>query len=482
MYTIPANFYTHSREQANSLPACHEGNQSAQPAERLLQGIWLHQRLLREQLRTLDGQSLRVLHPGFWNREAGPDFRGAVLQFGGESPRSGDVEVDLQSSGWRDHGHDQNPSFRKVVLHVVWSADKKSNHPLPTIALESFLDGPLSELSSWLGNSALEEMPSALLGQCSAPLRNLDATRLSELLRQAAQSRFKAKAVQFQARARQCGWEQSLWEGLFRSLGYKHNIWPMQRLAELLPELGLRSSPNKPSILVLQATLLGVGGLLPLHLIPDRPSTNHYLREIWDVWWRERENASGCILPRTLWCFHGLRPANHPQRRLALAAHWLGEGHLLARLEKWFQEPIPDRLLPDSLLKLLQVAKDDFWSWHCTFRSSRLAKPQPLLGSQRATDIAINVILPWFWARADSGRNPTLKGVAIQRYFAWPRGEDNSLLRLARQRLLGGALPRSLASAAAQQGLLQIVRDFCAHSNAICEQCGFPELVRSLQS
>jgi hypothetical protein len=27
--------------------------------------------------------------------------------------------------------------------------------------------------------------------------------------------------------------------------------------------------------------------------------------------------------------------------------------------------------------------------------------------------------------------------------------------------------------------LLQIVRDFCEHSNALCESCRFPELVRS---
>jgi len=35
-----------------------------------------------------------------------------------------------------------------------------------------------------------------------------------------------------------------------------------------------------------------------------------------------------------------------------------------------------------------------------------------------------------------------------------------------------------LRGVAAQQGLIQIVRDFCDHSNAICENCRFPELVR----
>ena len=75
---------------------------------------------------------------------------------------------------------------------------------------------------------------------------------------------------------------------------------------------------------------------------------------------------------------------------------------------------------------------------------------------------------------------PLVATAAIERrYFDWPAGEDNSLLRLARQRLLGTNSKKVLGNAAAQQGLLQIVRDFCEHSNALCQNCRFPELVRS---
>ena len=34
------------------------------------------------------------------------------------------------------------------------------------------------------------------------------------------------------ARAKDAGWEAALWERLFRAIGYKNNIWPMQNLAE----------------------------------------------------------------------------------------------------------------------------------------------------------------------------------------------------------------------------------------------------------
>jgi hypothetical protein len=206
------------------------------------------------------------------------------------------------------------------------------------------------------------------------------------------------------------------------------------------------------------------------------------VRRIWDQWWREREQFGDCTLPRGLWRFNSLRPANHPQRRLALAAHWLAAGDLVQRLEKWFSASLRNEVLAESLLNALQVEADEFWSWHWTIRSARLVKPQPLLGEARVTDLAVNVILPWLWMRAVEGKNAKLKGEAERRYLAWPAAEDNRVLKLARQRLLGGAKAKVLNSAAAQQGLLQILRDFCDHSNALCNSCRFPELVRNFQA
>ena len=82
------------------------------PAERLVQAIWQHQRLRRDELKTLDGKNVRVFHPGFVNFEGGPDFRGAVLQIGSDAPCCGDVEVDLRVGGWRAHGHAAIRTFK----------------------------------------------------------------------------------------------------------------------------------------------------------------------------------------------------------------------------------------------------------------------------------------------------------------------------------------------------------------------------------
>ena len=210
-------------------------------------------------------------------------------------------------------------------------------------------------------------------------------------------------------------------------------------------------------------------------------SSDTYLRRAWDFWWRERDGFSDSILPRSIWKFHGLRPANHPQRRLALASHWLADKKFVSKIENWSAAEISGKRLLDSLLDILQAGRDEFWSWHWTFKSARMKRPQPLLGEARVTDLAVNVILPWLWVRAVEGKNEKIRREMERRFFAWPAAEDNSVLKLARQRLLGTANAKILKTASSQQGLMQIVRDFCGHSNAVCDDCRFPELVQSLK-
>jgi hypothetical protein len=497
MISPSENFYTQWRPQ--SAAANYLRDENGSPSERLLQAIWQHQRLKRGELKTSDGKIIRVFHPGFASLEGGPDFCNAVLQIGDAAPRSGDVEIDLRSAGWRAHGHDKNKSFQNVLLHVVWDEEVQGSKfriqgSPETLSLKNVLDAPLSELSLQLENESLRSLPENLRGKCCAPLRELDEVKLTELLRQAARVRFENKAAQFRARAKNAGWEQALWENLFRALGYKHNVWPMQNLAEA-KSLWAR---GKNSAFELQARLLGVSGLLPDELTRAQKSSDTYLRRAWDSWWRERDGFADCILPRATWKFHGLRPANHPQRRLALASHWLAGKNFISKIENWgamdfsngrSASPLPadgahgvtrptNHKMLESLHEILQVENDEFWSWHWTFKSARMKKPQPLLGGARVTDLAVNVILPWLWVRAKEGGNEKIRREVEQRFFAWPAAEDNSILKLARQRLLGTANARVLKTAAAQQGLMQIVRDFCEHSNAVCDDCRFPEQVR----
>jgi hypothetical protein len=449
------------------------------PNEQLLQQVWRHQRLLPERLRTFDGRRVTVLHPGFLNREAGPDFRDALLQLEGEAPLSGDVEIDLQPQGWKQHHHAENPAFRNVRLHVVWEGNRAiagEAGELPTMRLDGTLDASLEVLSEWLADHAGETLPGGQEGACAGALARLAPEVRRALLEQAGLVRLTMKADRIRARARQAGWEAALWEAVLAALGYKHNAWPMRRLAALLPRMG----QGQPDLVGWQARLLGVSGLLPGELTATRPKTDRYLRQVWDHWWRERAGFEEVVLPRAAWRMGGVRPANHPQRRLALAAHWLHHGDLASALEQWLMEDPPgDRLLA-SLESRLRPGRDRFWEHHWTLNSPSLESPAALLGRTRLTDLAINAFLPWLWCRADAGVQTGLRGRVEERYGAWSASQDNAVLRLARQRLLPGVPMPQPRHAVHQQGLLQIVRDFCARSDACCNGCPLPGRLTSL--
>ena len=72
--------------------------------------------------RVEDGRRLRIRFPGIPAPGYGPDARDAVIELDGAELR-GDVELHLRASGWRAHGHHEDPAYAGVVLHVVEEND-----------------------------------------------------------------------------------------------------------------------------------------------------------------------------------------------------------------------------------------------------------------------------------------------------------------------------------------------------------------------
>src|SRR5439155_4366128 len=82
--------------------------QPGQVLERLIHCIWSEQ-LFRKNL-LVEGKTLMISSPGWWNLEAGPDFRNAELMIDGQRV-CGDVEIHLNSGDWYHHGHDKDPRY-----------------------------------------------------------------------------------------------------------------------------------------------------------------------------------------------------------------------------------------------------------------------------------------------------------------------------------------------------------------------------------
>ncbi|MGB0742960.1 MAG: DUF2851 family protein, partial [Opitutales bacterium] len=116
-------------------------------SEKIIQKIWFQGDFYQGALRTASGKTLTILKPGRWNMNEGPDFREAQLMIEGEEI-VGDVEVHFEAQDWFHHGHDQNPNFSNVVLHVVlYEGDRPQlqSEPAETLVLMPLLERDLEE-------------------------------------------------------------------------------------------------------------------------------------------------------------------------------------------------------------------------------------------------------------------------------------------------------------------------------------------------
>ncbi len=121
--------------------------------EKLVSCLWFDPRWRPSELGTLDGRRFTVLSPGQWNRQAGPDFRQAVIAYADGERCRGDVEIHRLTSGWAAHRHHLDTRYNQVILHVVLRHDRMAaevtradGQAVPQVALEAWLPRPLSAL------------------------------------------------------------------------------------------------------------------------------------------------------------------------------------------------------------------------------------------------------------------------------------------------------------------------------------------------
>lgn len=450
--------------------------------ERLAQVIWFDQRLKRDGLQTADGRRVRVVSPGWWNLEAGPDFRRAIIAFDNAKPQLGDVEVHLHSADWHQHGHTHDRLYDNVILHVaLWRrgeqpATTATGRALPQFVMADQLDAPLDQLYDSIDPENYPYDLDSHVGACEPVLRSVSQETIAALLEDAGLARLRTKARRLTRWIQRAGIEQALYVAVMEALGFKHNKEPMRRLAERLPVARLRELPVAQA----QALLLGVAGFLPERTVAGRDeAARRYVKRLWDVWWKARDVFADATLSRDEWRLAGLRPANFPWRRLAavaqlLSEHWELWPKIAAALAS---QPEPKRAA--RLTALFTDLEDPYWSRRFSFTS----KPQPeaelLIGAARARDIVVNVLLPAAVAQGKLLKQPALVETAEKLFVGHPSLESNSLVRFTAHRLFGQRVPpRLLRTAARQQGLLQIFHDFCLSDRSACERCRFPEVAR----
>lgn len=416
-----------------------------------------------------DGRKIEIIQFGHWNHSAGPDFTEVAVRID-DRKLCGTIEVDLDARSWESHGHAINPEFENVVLHVFLGSSLTRDRFFSRTAEHREVTQVAVDwagLEDW-GPRLWNHLPEARLGRCSSPLRDMSADKLDSLITAAAQYRLQKKSRRLAAIARIRGADEAIYQAIAEALGYRYNKLPMGVLAQRLPLKSL--ARLKP--IDRESRLFGSAGYINLERFEESedPQTRLYLKKLWDSWWKVREQFETHDERQLKWHLSGIRPLNHPQRRL-------GALSLIANtwpdLCKLIHQPDHDPELGAKKLKAyFSSLQHTFWDHHYTLRSKSTDKPMALIGRNRMLDILGNVCFPWlirdhpdYW----------------EQYTQLPGSQMNEKLRRAILRLFGmenKTHPESGNWAKrfyVQQALLQIYTDFCLVDSSECKDCPFPE-------
>lgn len=210
----------------------------AELAARWAAGVWAGQTL-----RTECGDIYSVMYQGRRGGGAGPDFRDAVLARADGSRVYGDVELHLRAANWHAHGHDSDPHYDGVVLHVVLAPlgalqervtllANGDHTPIAVLPIEGNAGQPTGWPCASLGQRARAAHIRALLHAAGA---QRFALRADGYQRELARVAVSAEHALF-ARSLWAPADRVLWVALAEALAYGRDREALRGLGERLAE------------------------------------------------------------------------------------------------------------------------------------------------------------------------------------------------------------------------------------------------------
>ncbi len=346
--------------------------------ENFIAFLWKH-RHLDPAARTESGEPLVVLHPGEENSDSGPDFFNARIRIGATT-WAGNVEIHVRSSDWYRHGHDTDPAYSRVILHVVHEADRAvllpGGEPLETLVVRDRYYAPVFHryrkmmlAERWIPCSGQNDDDTAGIFRLWSPALAVE--------------RLEKRAEGLASALAACGfdWEEVYYRHLASCFGFRVNALPFSMLAQALPlKLVRRHIGNR---LQLEALLYGQAGML--HGNFPEPWPGELAAE-----YRYLAHKFGLRPPDGVpWRFLRLRPPNFPTIRISQFAAFLAE------TRAGFRALPGDGRLP-AADELCHVRASAYWDDHWVF--GKLSAPRPkTLGAESAGLLVINGLAPMLY-------------------------------------------------------------------------------------
>lgn len=342
--------------------------------EDFLHYLWSNQIYFTENLCTVNGEKVEVIHPGVSNYDSGPDFFNARIKIG-SNIWVGNVEVHLKSSDWTKHNHQVDKAYNNVILHVVAHYDKpvlrESGEEIFTLELKfdkRLLDNYLKLVSGdgWI--------------PCQDKIDGLDGLLIRNWLDRMASERLEMKSSEIVTKMELNlnDWEETFYQSLSRSFGFRINTQPFDLLARSLPLKTILK--HSDSSFQIEALLFGQAGFLS-----SEKGDEYYLKLK-----KEYEFLSSKYglypIERHLWKFLRLRPSNFPTVRIAQLSA------LLYRHKTLFALILEAGNL-QSVRDLFDIRTSDYWDDHYQFNKKSLVRTKKP-GRQAIDSVIINAVIP----------------------------------------------------------------------------------------
>ncbi len=366
--------------------------------EEFLHYLWKYSLYDEESLIDNNRNKIIVIQPGEYNRDAGPDFFNSRICIDG-TEWAGNVEIHTRSSHFDNHGHNTDPAFNNVILHVVAENDcrvfNSRGDEILTVTLG--FDEKLYERYTDLLN-----YPFVIA--CQDEISRLDRFYIRHWLNSLLIERLEQKSESILKIYNETGndWEETFYRLLSRYFGFRVNAEPFEMLATVLPFKIIRK--HSDNLLQIEALLFGTSGMLEEGMFKEALADGYYRQLIRDY---KVLSSKYSLKPLHgwIWKFSRLRPANFPTVRVSqLAAMLSVSGGLFSRTL--------DAGNIEVLKELFEVSASGYWDDHYVFgkKSKKLSKNT---GSQATDILLINAVLPAMFIYGKSRDNGEIYEKAI---------------------------------------------------------------------
>lgn len=422
--------------------------------EDFLQYIWRMGLFDHSELVTTGGEKIKILDNGTLNTDAGPDFHNAQVIIAG-TRWAGNVEIHLQSSDWNKHQHQKDKAYNNVILHVVLDEDEpvqsEQGIQIPCLTLKKRIKKGLEKKYRRL-------MENEHWIPCQHQFHTVSEITKNSWMDRLMVERLEGRMEQFEKKLtnNKNDWESTFYLFLVRSFGMKVNNEPFEQLAHSLPLKTLLK--HKRNLFQMESLLFGQAGLLDGTFEDEYPAT---LKKEYSFL-QKKYNLTP--LPKEIWKFMRMRPANFPTIRIAQLAT------LIHQSEHLFSKIIAAKN-NEELINLFQLRLSNYWKTHYIFDKASSSRKKTL-GKQAIQLLVINTIAPFIFLYGSKQGDDRYKDKALDLLDAISP-EKNKIIN---EWLKLGITPKS---AYQTQALLQLKKMYC--DNKKCVTCSIGHQVLNLK-